>query len=246
MTTCQRKGARGMEFVKLSAPSLKELFIQQVRDKILAGELHVGSRLPPERELARQMQVSRAVVNGGLAELARQGFLELRPRQGAFVADYRRSGNIDTLVAIMDYKGGILADSEIRAILEVRQALEHLACELAIDHATDAELAELGAIVQELAEADTPGQAAGIAFRFQHELAFVGGNSILPLIYYSFRSSVIALWERFCARHSVEALYRNASTLLEHIRNRDKAAVSRWIDQYLNEAIRGSRQIYGG
>ena len=36
-----------------------------------------------ERELARQMQVSRAVVNGGLAELAAQGFVEIRPRQGA-------------------------------------------------------------------------------------------------------------------------------------------------------------------
>ena len=105
-----------MEFERLSAPSLKELFVQQVRDKILAGELGVGSRLPPERELARQMQVSRAVVNGGLAELARQGFLELRPRQGTFVADYRRSGNMDTLIAIMDYKGGLLANSEIRAI----------------------------------------------------------------------------------------------------------------------------------
>ncbi|WP_418665941.1 FadR/GntR family transcriptional regulator [Allofournierella sp.] len=234
-----------MEFARLSAPSLKELFVQQVRDKILAGELSVGSRLPPERELARQMQVSRAVVNGGVAELARQGFLELRPRQGTFVADYRRSGNMDTLIAIMDYKGGIIANSEIRAILEVRRALEHLACELAIDCASDEDLAGLGAIVDELGRAETPGEAARIAFRFQHELAFVGGNSILPLIYYSFRSPVITLWERFCSRHSVEALYRNASTLLEHMRGRDKAAVSRWIDQYLNEAIRGSRQIYG-
>ena len=56
-----------MEFTRLSAPSLKDLFVQQLQGKILSGELPVGTQLPPERELARQMQVSRAVVNGGLA-----------------------------------------------------------------------------------------------------------------------------------------------------------------------------------
>ena len=77
---------------KLSAPSLKDLFVQQLQGMILSDELPMGTQLPPERELAQQMQVSRAVVNGGLAELAQQGFLEVRPRQGTFVADYRRNG----------------------------------------------------------------------------------------------------------------------------------------------------------
>ena len=71
-----------MEFAKLSAPSLKDLFVQQLQGMILSDELPMGTQLPPERELAQQMQVSRAVVNGGLAELAQQGFLEVRPRQG--------------------------------------------------------------------------------------------------------------------------------------------------------------------
>lgn len=59
-----------MEFAKLSAPSLKDLFVQQLQGMILSDELPMGTQLPPERELAQQMQVSRAVVNGGLAELA--------------------------------------------------------------------------------------------------------------------------------------------------------------------------------
>ena len=61
-----------MEFAKLSAPSLKDLFVQQLQGMILSDELPMGTQLPPERELAQQMQVSRAVVNGGLAELAQQ------------------------------------------------------------------------------------------------------------------------------------------------------------------------------
>lgn len=234
-----------MEFSKLSAPSLKELFVQQIQNRILAGELAVGQRLPPERELARMMQVSRAVVNGGLVELAQRGFLEIQPRQGAFVADFRKTGNINTLIAIMEFNGGALANSEIKALLEVRRALEHLACELAIDNATDEQLSSLGQIVDQLGQATTVRQACELAFRFQHELAFVGGNGILTLIYYSFRAPVMALWERFCTRHSIEALYRSTSRLLEYVRARDKAGVSVWIDRYLNEAITGQRTIYG-
>ena len=58
-----------MEFEKISAPSLKDLFVKQLQSRILSGELPAGTQLPPERELARQMQVSRAVVNGGISDL---------------------------------------------------------------------------------------------------------------------------------------------------------------------------------
>ena len=88
-----------MEFARISAPSLKSLFVSQLQGMILSGELPVGAQLPPERELAERMQVSRAVVNSGLAELAKQGFLEVQPRQGVRVADYRRKGNLGTLAA---------------------------------------------------------------------------------------------------------------------------------------------------
>ena len=171
-----------MEFSKLSAPSLKDLFVQQLRGMILSGELAVGTQLPPERELARQMQVSRAVVNGGMAELAQQGFVEVRPRQGAVVADYRRHGNLSTLIAIMEYQGGILGKEEVRSILEVRLALEHLAVSNAIRHASDEALEHLGDLLADIAQCELPAQAAEAAWVFQHELALASGNSIVPLI----------------------------------------------------------------
>ena len=65
------------------------------------------------------MQVSRAVVNSGIAELEKKGFLIVKPRSGTFVADYRRKGTVETLVAIMKYNGGRIRREEIRSILEV-------------------------------------------------------------------------------------------------------------------------------
>lgn len=234
-----------MEFEKLSSPSLKDLFVQQLQDMILSGELLPGTQLPPERTLAKQMRISRTVVNSGLAELSNQGFLEVRPRQGTCVADYRRRGNLSTLTAIMQYKGGVLGRDEIRSILEVRRALEHLAAERAILYADDEALDRLGMALTRIAAAPSAQQAAEAAFNFQHELALAGGNSIVPLIYHSLKPPVIALWIRFCNLYGIFALVRNTETLYSFLRARDSAGASRWIDAYLEEAISGNQQIYG-
>ena len=233
-----------MKFTKLSSPSLKDLFVQQLQGMILSGELPIGAQLPPERVLAEQMQVSRTVVNSGLSELSEQGFLEIRPRQGTCVADYRRRGNLSTLIAIMQYKGGVLGRDEIRSILETRRALEHLAAERAILYASDEALERLGSALAQLAAASSAGEAAEAAFSFQHELALVSGNSIVPLIYSSFKPPVIALWIRFCNLYGIPALVHNTQTLYTLIQNRDADGASRWIETYLGQAISGSQQIY--
>lgn len=235
-----------MEFERLYAPSLKELFVQQLQDRILSDDLPMGTRLPPERDLCQQMHVSRAVVNAGITELARQGFLEVRPRQGTYVADYRRNGNMDTLMAIMHYNGGVLGKDEIRSILEVRWGLEQMAVARAIDHASDTDLENLGQYVTALGTSPLPSptHAAEIAFRFHHEMTLTGGNSILPLIYSSFKVPCTALWVRFCRKFGVAALHSNVEQLYRHILNRDKEGAANWINAYLAEAISGSQQIY--
>lgn len=233
-----------MQFKKLSAPSLKELFIRQIRENILSGQLSTGTQLPPEREISQQMQVSRAVVNSGLAELERQGFLEIRPRQGTFVADYGRNGNISTLNAIMEYHSETLGRAEIHSILEVRRALEHLATDAAIETATAGDIDRLQRLVADVGAAGAVNETVEATFTFHHELAVVGSNSILPLIYVSFKPVVTQLWLQFCRRYGADALYDSTSNLAECIFARDREAARRCTDEYLDNAIRGGRQIY--
>ena len=233
-----------MEFEKLSAPSLKELFIRNIRENVLSGQLSIGTRLPPEREIAEQMQVSRTVVNAGLTELERQGFLEIRPRQGTFVADYGRSGNISTLNTIMEYHSDTLGYAEIHSILEVRRALEHLATDAAIETATDADMDRLQYLLANLATAGSVNEAIEAAFTFHHELAVVGSNSILPLIYVSFKPVVTQLWLRYCRRFGIDALYENTRLLAQSVFARDSKAAWRCTDAHLDSAIHGNQQIY--
>lgn len=233
-----------MEFTKLNAPSLKELFIQELETMILSGKLTVGEKLPSERELADSMQVSRAVVNSGITELARKGFLIIKPRVGTFVADYRRDGTMDTLMSIMNYNGGVLRDAEIRSILELRIALDTLAIQLWLPHAKDEEIALLRSYVENIKAADTPSAAIDYAFRFQHELAFLSGNTLIPLIFSSFKAPVVSLWERFYRLHGIDKLYENNDMICRYFEAHDTEGAIQWIHTSLQEIIDGGTSIY--
>lgn len=233
-----------MEFEKLISPSLKELFISNIEAKILSGELPVGQQLPPERQLAQSMGVSRAVVNSGIVELENRGFLDVRPRVGTFVADYRRAGTMETLKSIMTYNRGRLRNEEIRSILEVRDALDKLAVADIIPHVTELDNMLLLEKVEAIRQARDNRQAAEAAFAFQHELAMLSGNTLLPLIFRSFYSSVLVLCERFCALHGIDTLYQTSCRLCGHIRDKDIPGAVAWIDYCTRETISGSRRIY--
>lgn len=233
-----------MEFSKLSAPSMKELFVQELEGMILSGKLAVGDKLPPEREIARSMQISRGVVNAGILELSRKGFLSIKPRIGTFVADYRRTGTMETLISILNYNGGVLRSDEIRSILEIRLALSALSLRLAIPQISIKEIELLRSHVDGIAKAPNDKPASEKAFDFHHELAVLSGNMLMPLIYYSFREAVIMLWERFCRLHGREKLYSNTDTMMRYIEKRDIEGAISWSEQVLRDAITGKDQIY--
>lgn len=183
-----------MGFTKITNVSLTELFVQQIENMILSGELAVGEQLPPARELSVRMGISRPVISAGLIELEKLGFVEIHPRQGAFVSDYRRKGTVETLVAIMRYNGGAMRDNEVTSLLQVRNSLETLCMELVIQNATDQELASVAPLLHAIEEAKLPEDAADAVYTFHHELAALSGNMLLPLLYHSFKPESLYLW----------------------------------------------------
>lgn len=233
-----------MEFEKLSSPSLRELFVHQLEHMILSGKLNIGEKLPPERQLAEAMQVSRTVVNSGISDLEKKGFLIVKPRSGTFVADYRRKGTIDTLLAIMNYNGGRLRNEEIKSILEVRIALDTLSAQLCISRITDEEIALLGEILEPLRTTDSIKLASQTAFEFQHEFALLSGNTLLPLIFQSFYTPISTMWERFCTLYGIPALYANNYKLWSYIRDRNTDGAIRWISESVTQCINGNQPIY--
>ncbi|MCT4566187.1 MAG: GntR family transcriptional regulator [Maledivibacter sp.] len=106
---------------------LREIVFEYLRNSILSGELEPGERLM-ELQLAQQLGVSRTPIREAIRKLELEGFVEMLPRKGAYVAD----------VSIKD----------ILDVLEVRMFLEGLATNLAAERMTDEEIEELKVILQ--------------------------------------------------------------------------------------------------
>jgi DNA-binding FadR family transcriptional regulator len=185
-----------MVFTQLVAPTLKELFIQELESSILSGELPIGTQLPAERELAAQMGVSRAVVNGGIRELTQMGFLEVVPRKGTFVANYKKHGRLETLQSILKYNGGHFDAAMLRSIYEVRTCIERHMAELAARNHDVEALGELRRQLLLLSETDDVAVLAEETAEFYHLLAVATGNIIYPLNIQAYRPLYIALFRR--------------------------------------------------
>ena len=99
---------------------------EQLLAGIVSGTWPPGSRLPPERDLARQIGASRPTLREALRRLGEWGVIETRRSSGVVVRD-ARDWSFDVLPAIMLYGGATLANGQlvalVRDLLDLRRAL---------------------------------------------------------------------------------------------------------------------------
>ncbi|MFR6424163.1 MAG: FadR/GntR family transcriptional regulator [Oscillospiraceae bacterium] len=166
-----------MGFDRIEAVSLTDQFVQKIEAMIISGELVPGDQLPPAREMSARMGVSRPVISAGLVELEKMGFVEIVTRQGVYVSDYRKSGSLDTLTALLNYNGGVMRDDEVRSLLEVRGANECLCVKLVVERATQEELDGLAPLLDAIKSGRTDEERAEATFQFHHALSVLSRNA---------------------------------------------------------------------
>ena len=72
-----------------------------LRQEIARGVLAVGERLAPERQLALRFEVNRGTVRAALGRLEAEGLLSVRQGSGYLVRDFRRTGSLELLPALV-------------------------------------------------------------------------------------------------------------------------------------------------
>ena len=73
-----------------------EEVVSQLREMIHKGELRPGDRLPPERDLAKRLGVSRPTLRAGISSLAAVGVLQPRRGAGTFVVESEGPPSLDS------------------------------------------------------------------------------------------------------------------------------------------------------
>src|SRR6266487_2642451 len=112
--------------------------VARVSDLIKRAQLKPGDRLPPERELAKQLGVSRPSLRTGLRALSSMGVLKSRQGSGTFVAGGPPTLDSEPLRLLAALHG-----FSFDHMFEVRSILEAGAAGLAAQHATAEQLATL-------------------------------------------------------------------------------------------------------
>ena len=95
--------------------------MNQLREKISAGEYTVDSALPPERELVESYQVSRMTIRQAISELVNEGILVRRRGIGTFVAPPKLEQPLNSLTSFTEdmAQRGMKAGSRIVSFKEI-------------------------------------------------------------------------------------------------------------------------------
>ena len=131
---------RRVQLAPMHVPKASDVLADELRERILRGELAEGTALPPEREFVTQTRMSRTTVREALRILEGQGLVRIKTGRsgGAFVQ--RPTGE-----SVANSVSLLIRGRQVRmaALLETREAIEPACAELAAKYRTDADLARM-------------------------------------------------------------------------------------------------------
>ncbi|MBC7223149.1 MAG: FadR family transcriptional regulator [Anaerolineae bacterium] len=125
-------------FRALERRALADQIADRILQLILDGELQPGQKLPPERELAATLGVSRTSVREATKALAMRNIVEIRQGDGTYVTSLEPALLLEPLEFFV-----ALSHSNFFHLFEVRKILEGSTAALAAERITDEEVAYL-------------------------------------------------------------------------------------------------------
>lgn len=163
---------------KATTLSLPDRLSVDLERLILDGQLAPGDRLPPERELAEQLGVSRVSIREALRELENRGLIDRRPGRGTIVLSPGEQSPMADLIA--SAVSG--ADPEITDIMELRAIVEPPIARITAGRATDRDVEQLRSLVEAMEKDVTKERYAELDRAFHQSIAQYTHNPLLALI----------------------------------------------------------------
>lgn len=150
--------------VRDNTSKLSDRVVVELQQRILSGELGVGSRLPTESELCEAFDVSRTVIRDALRTLTAMGLINVQHGHGISVTE-PNDHSAGAAMAILLLRSSLT----IGDVLDARKTIETELCSLAARLATDDDIAEVERRLQSFRAA---AMAADTELAFDEHLAF--------------------------------------------------------------------------
>ncbi len=117
---------------------ITELVVQRIKELLERGELKAGSRLPPERELADMLNISRPSLRTALKALSVMGIIRAKPGAGTYIAEEIP----EVFTEPMQFMT-LIHNTSVEELFETRRIIEAGLAELAAERATPEDIAAM-------------------------------------------------------------------------------------------------------
>jgi len=228
-----------MTITPIGRRRLSDAAVEQLLGLIRSGDFAVGEKLPSERDLARELNVSRVSVRESFRILEALGVIEVRTGIGAFVAEQS-----PVTAQIANYLRS--HPSEVLDVVDVRAALATLAGQLASQRLTDDELAELDRLLCAQREAHAQGQAAELVELDEafHALIFQGTRNQVLLAMFRYTREVLGgvQWNHITLWTRTEQSLDEHERIMVALRQRNSKAAAKALQDHANRANAAMRK----
>lgn len=212
-------------FSPVKARRIFEEVVGQIREQIVAGELRPGDKLPAERDLAEQFNVSRTAVREALRVLEIAGTIQLRKgmRGGAFIAAADPSAIADSLQDML-HLGRITAGQ----LTEARIWIETMVSRIVCDSGTEEDFALLDenvALVERLMAEGRDRERVEANIEFHNILTRATRNPVL-ILNVAMLMDIMRYFASLIPVGDGEVILRSRHRFMRHLRARDADAAA--------------------
>lgn len=184
------------------ARSRSEEITAILRDDILRGHYRAGERLPSERDLSARFDTSRGAVREAFKRLEQLGVATVQPG-GARVVPIDKC-TLDVLGPLLDLDE--VPDAKlVDEVLQIVGLLMDLAARLAVEKATDEQIARAQAIIDEMASTDNSIARHEGLRRLSDFFTKVADHLVLKLIANGLRTTFLGRMQKYGLRHDFDS-----------------------------------------
>ncbi|MBW9109212.1 FadR/GntR family transcriptional regulator [Microbacterium ureisolvens] len=193
--------------------------IEKIKDMIVRGELTPGSRLPPEKDLAERLGLSRNSMREAVKALEVIRVLDVRRGDGTYVTSLEPKLLLEAVSFVVDLHD----DDSLLEIFAVRRVLESHATGLAAQRADDDDVARLDAEISGVATDTDIESLVEHDVRFHGAIARLAGNDYLASLLESLTSQTVRarVWRGLTQAGAVERTLDEHRAILDAIADHD-------------------------
>lgn len=196
-----------LQFSSLNKVTLTEQVMQQLAAKIINGELKPGEKLPPERDLAEMLQVSRSRVREALRALSLIGLVSIKPGGGTYVGNQVDQMPEETIIWL--FRQQVMNYSEI---YEARRLIEVAVYDACFMHRTDEIIKNIHSYVTQLAQAYEDNISAEEFNQLLEDEDIYVGKNCGNKVFYKLMQTIVLL-RRESAIHICESSYNRKTSV---------------------------------